>query len=94
MPMVALTRLYSSPKDAKPMMPDEETAKVRAVWKETYPGLEEVPVVIDSEAMIHYGGSATPSFVLIDREGVVRHYAATRMSEGELSRRIEELLAE
>lgn len=93
-PLIAVTRLYSTPADKKPMTPAEETAKVQAVWKESYPGLADVPVVIDDEAMIHYGGSATPTFALIDKRGIVRHYTATRMSEAELSRRVEELLGE
>jgi thiol-disulfide isomerase/thioredoxin len=91
-PMIALTRHYSDPSDKTPLTPAEETTKVAKVWAEAYPGLEAMPVVIDTDAMIHYGGSATPSFVLIDREGVVRHFTATRMSEAELSRRIDELL--
>ena len=93
-PMFAVTRLYSTPADKTPMTPAEETAKVQAVWKESYPGLADVPIVIDTDAMIRYGVSATPSFALIDKRGVVRHYTATRLSEAELSRRIEELLAE
>lgn len=40
------------------------------------------------------GASATPAFVLVDRRGIVRLYAPVRLSEGELSRRVEELLAE
>lgn len=93
-PMIAVTRLYSTPQDEKPMTPAEETAKVQAVWKESYAALADVPVVIDTDSMIRYGASATPSFALVDRRGVVRHYTATRLSEAELTRRIEELLAE
>ena len=93
-PMLAVTRLYSTPADEKPMTPAEETAKVQSVWKESYAALADVPVVIDHDAMIRYGASATPSFALVDRRGIVRHYTATRLSEAELSRRIEELLAE
>lgn len=93
-PMLAVTRLYSTPADEKPMTPAEETAKVQSVWKESYAALADVPVVIDHDAMIRYGASATPSFALVDRGGIVRHYTATRLSEAELSRRIEELLAE
>ena len=92
--MVALTRLYSSPTDQKPMTPAEETEKVKKVWAETYPGLADVPVVIDTDTMVQYGGSATPSFALIDRKGVTRFYTATRLSEAELSARVEALLAE
>lgn len=89
---VAVTRLYSSPTDEKPMTPDEETAKVSAVWKEHYPGLATMPVVISTDAMVRYGASATPTFALLDRDGIVRLYTPTRLSEAELSRRIEELL--
>lgn len=49
---------------------------------------------IDNLGHIAYGASATPTFVLIDRKGVVRLYTPTRMSEEELARRIEGLLAE
>lgn len=72
----------------------EEKAQIEKVWKETYAALEGVPVVIDTETMIRYGVSATPTFALIDRKGLVRLYTATRLSEAELSRRIEEVLAE
>lgn len=92
--MAAVTRLYSSPTDEKPMTPAEETEKVRKVWAESYPGLADVPVAIDTDAMVRYGVSATPSFALVDRKGVVRVYTATRLSEAALSARIEELLAE
>lgn len=91
--MIAPTRYYGTvgEKDATPSAEKEQVAKV---WKESYPGLEEVPVVIDTETMVRYGASATPSFALIDRRGVVRFYTPTRLSEAELSRRIDELLAE
>ena len=92
--VVALTRLYSSPTDEKPMTPAEETEKVKKVWAELYPGLADVPVVIDTDAMVHYGASATPSFAFVDREGVIRMYTATRMSEAAMSAQIETLLAE
>ncbi|HEX6095791.1 MAG TPA: TlpA disulfide reductase family protein [Thermoanaerobaculia bacterium] len=92
--MAAVTRLYSSPTDEKPMTPAEETEKVRKVWAELYPGLADVPVVIDTEAMVRYGASATPSFAFVDKKGVVRSYSATRWSEAALSAQIEELLAE
>lgn len=92
--LVAVTRLYSTPTAEKPMMPTEEKAQVEKVWKESYKGLENVPIVIDTEAMVRYGASATPTFVVVDRKGVVRLYAPTRLSEAELSRQIEGVLAE
>lgn len=92
--MIAVTRLYSSPTDEKPMTPEEETAKVKKVWAELYPGLADVPVVIDTDTMVRYGGSATPSFAIVDRKGIVRSYVATRLSEAELSKQLDVLLAE
>jgi thiol-disulfide isomerase/thioredoxin len=92
--LIAATRLYSTPTDEKPMTPAEEKAKVAQVWSEFYKGLENVPIAIGTETMVRYGASATPTFALIDRKGVVRLYTATRLSEAELSRRIDALLAE
>ena len=90
----AATRLYSSPTDEKPMTPAEEKAQVEKVWKETYKGLENVPIAIGTDTMVGYGVPGTRRFALVDRRGVVRLYAPTRLSEAELSRRIEEVLAE
>jgi thiol-disulfide isomerase/thioredoxin len=89
--VVALTRYYGSV-DGEDASPAKEKEAVARVWRESYPGLGDVPVTIDSDAMIRYGASATPTFVLIDREGVVRMYAPTRLSEEELTRRIDEVL--
>jgi len=91
--LINVTRLYGGPKD-KPYTPEEERAQVNKVWSEVYPGLKDTPVIISTDAMVRYGVSATPTFVLIDRKGIVRLYAPTRLSEVELSRRIEEVLAE
>jgi thiol-disulfide isomerase/thioredoxin len=92
--IVAPTRYYGTGAQDKEVTPAEEKRHMGAVWAESYPGLESVPVVIDTETMVRYGVSATPTFVLVDRRGVVRLYAPTRLSEAELSRRIEAVLAE
>jgi thiol-disulfide isomerase/thioredoxin len=91
--LITATRLYGS-LDEKPATPEEETARIEKVWKELYAGLDGVPAVIDTETMVRYGVSATPTFVLVDRKGIVRLYTPTRLSEAELSRRIDEVLAE
>ena len=92
--VVAATRLYGPGDDGKPATPAEEKELVEKTWRESYPGLESVPVVLDTETMVTYGASATPTDVLVDRKGVVRLYAPTRLAESDLERRIEELLAE
>jgi thiol-disulfide isomerase/thioredoxin len=92
--VIAATRYYGTGEEDKEMPPAEEKRHMTKVWAESYAGLERVPVVIDTETMVRYGVSATPTFVLVDRRGLVRTYAPTRLSEAELSRRIDALLAE
>lgn len=92
--VVAATRLYGPGESGKPATPAEERSIVEKVWRESYPGLEAVPIAIDTDTMVRYGASATPTYVLIDRAGVVRFYTPTRVAESDLARRIEELLAE
>lgn len=92
--VVAATRLYGPGEDGKPATPAEEKELVEKTWRESYPGLESVPVVLDTETMVRYGASATPTYALLDRKGAVRLYAPTRLAESELARRIEKVLAE
>lgn len=92
--VIAPTRYYGTGAEGKTATPAEEKAHIEKVWKDSYAGLEGVPIPIDTDTMLRYGVSATPTFVLVDRKGVVRFYAPTRLSEAELSRRIEAVLAE
>jgi cytochrome c biogenesis protein CcmG/thiol:disulfide interchange protein DsbE len=91
--MITVTRMYGTIGD-KAATPEEEMVHTESIWKELYSGLEGVSAVIDTDTMVRYGASATPTFALVDRKGIVRLYSPTRLSEGELSRRIEELLGE
>ena len=92
--VVAPTRLFGTGDDDKPATPAEETAHIEKVWREHYGMLDGVSAPIDTETMVRYGVSSNPTLVLVDKAGLVRLYTPTRMSEAELSRRIEELLAE
>lgn len=92
--VVAPTRLYGTGKDDAEATPEGERARIAEVLAESYPGFETIPVPVSEAAMVRYGASATPTLVLIDRASRVRLYTPTRMSEAELARRIEELLAE
>lgn len=92
--LIAPTRLYGTGADGKTATPAEEKAHVEKIWAEGYADLAGVSIPIETEAMVRYGVSATPTFVLIDRKGIVRWYTPTRLSEAEMSRRIEEVLAE
>ncbi len=92
--VIAPTRYYGTGAENKPAAPAEEKAHMAKVWAEVYAGLEGVSIPIDTDTMVRYGVSSTPSYALIDRKGVVRFYSPTRLSEAELSRRIEAVLAE
>lgn len=91
--MIGVTRLYGGAHD-KPLTADEEHAQIAKTWKELFAGLDDVPIAVSTDTMVQYGVSATPTFALIDKKGVVRLYTPTRLSEEELSRRLDEVLAE
>lgn len=84
---LAPTRFYGTPEER-----GEEKAKIEKAWSETYGLADRVPVPISDAAMLRYGVSATPTFVFVDRRGIVRQYLPTRMSEERLSAEIEKLL--
>jgi len=81
---VAPTRYYTDDRGG-------EKAKIEKAWKETYALPEGVSAPISDEAMLRYGVSATPTFVFVDRKGVIRKYAPTRMTEARLAAAIEEV---
>jgi len=84
---IAPTRFYGSAGERA-----EEKGKIVKAWKETYALADSVPVPISDEAMLRYGVSATPTFVFVDRKGIVARYSPTRMTEERLSAAIEDLL--
>jgi thiol-disulfide isomerase/thioredoxin len=91
--VVAPTRRYGDvPKIDHPTA-EQEDQEIERVWKTSYAALEGAPHPVSDAAMLRYGVSSTPTLVLIDRQGIVRMYRPTRMTEAELSQRIEALLA-
>jgi thiol-disulfide isomerase/thioredoxin len=84
---IAPTRFYGAPSERP-----EEKKEIEKAWKEIYALPESVSVPISDEAMRRYGVSATPTFVFVDRKGVVVRYSPTRMTEERLSEAIGELL--
>jgi len=84
---VAPTRYYGKDGAGKA----EEKAKIEKAWNEIYRLPETVSAPISDEAMRRYGVSATPTFVFVDRKGVVRKYSPTRMTEARLAAAIEEI---
>lgn len=92
--VVAPTRYYGTGKDDKDVPQKEERAHIADVLATRYQGFAAIPVPIDESAMVRYGASATPTLALLDKKGIVRLYTPTRMSEAELERWIETLIAE
>lgn len=86
--VVTLTRYYD---------PDSvhvhERARLDSVWKAVYQAdLGALPMVISTASMERYGGSSTPTYVLVDRGGIVRRYTPTRLTEAELDRLLQPLV--
>lgn len=81
---VALTRWYSDEAGR-----ERERTVVDSTWTATYSGMGDTPVVVSEASMLEYGGSSTPTFVFVDRKGIVRGYTPTRLTEAEFDRAIE-----
>jgi hypothetical protein len=69
-----------------------EKARVERAWKDGYAPLTGGPVVLSTASMERYGGSSTPTFVFIGRDGTVRGYTPTRLTEAALDRAVAGIL--
>gem|GEM_PF-159460 len=83
---LAPTRLYET-KDS-----DAERKRIDEQWRTTYKGVKVNGIPVNEEAMLRYGVSATPTFVVIDKKGVVRFYSPTRLTEQRLAAEIDKVL--
>jgi len=92
--VIAPTRRYGDVPKVENPTAEQEDREIESVWKTSYAGLDGTPHPIGEAMMMRYGVSATPTLVLVDRQGIVRMYSPTRMTEAELARRIEALLPE
>ena len=80
----ALTRYYEKTAEKR----SAEKARVDSVWKADYAAVGTIPLALSTASMERYGGSSTPTFVFVDRQGVVRDYTPTRLTEAEFERRV------
>src|ERR1051326_2084226 len=85
--LVTLTRYYE-----EDSLRAHEKFEIDSVWKSVYADVGTVPMVISTESVERYGGSSTPTLVFLDRNGIVRRYTPTRLTEEELDRTIEMLM--
>lgn len=83
---LAPTRYYESKDTAA------EQKRIDEQWRTTYKAVSIAGVPVSEAAMLQYGVSATPTFAVIDRKGVVRFYSPTRLTEQRLAAEIEKVL--
>jgi cytochrome c biogenesis protein CcmG/thiol:disulfide interchange protein DsbE len=81
--VVPITRFASGADHA------HDKAKMDSVWTAEYGSLGKTAIVIGDAPAVAYGGSSTPTIVLIDRKGIVRRYTPTRLTERDLTSAIE-----
>jgi thiol-disulfide isomerase/thioredoxin len=86
--LVTLTRYYEDEAAARPA----EKARTDSTWTAAYGEVGRVPMVLSTASMERYGGSSTPTFVFVDRAGIVRGYTPTRLTEAELDRAVAAIL--
>ncbi|HKQ98091.1 MAG TPA: TlpA disulfide reductase family protein [Candidatus Polarisedimenticolia bacterium] len=86
--VVALSRYYEKTAEKRPA----EKARADSVWKADYSRIGPIPMVLSTASMERYGGSSTPTFVFVDRKGIVRDYTPTRLTELEFELRLASIL--
>jgi thiol-disulfide isomerase/thioredoxin len=69
-----------------------EKARVDSVWNADYKDVGPIPRVFSTASMERYGVSSTPTFVFVDRDGIVRRYTPTRLTEEEFDRTLTTLV--
>jgi thiol-disulfide isomerase/thioredoxin len=83
---LAPTRYYETKDTAA------EQKRIDEQWRTTYKAAPVAGVPVNEAAMIQYGVSATPTFAVIDKKGVVRFYSPTRLTEQRLAAEIDKVL--
>jgi len=91
--VLAPTRRYGDVPKIEHPTAEQEDQEIERVWNDSYAGLAGTQHPVSEAMMQAYGVTSTPTLVLIDRDGIVRMYRPNRMTEAELSRRIEPMLA-
>jgi len=85
--LVTLTRYFGEEAERA-----QEKARADSVWKDVYADVGTVPMVISTASMERYGGSSTPTYVFVDRAGVVRKYEPFRLTDEEFDARVTAIL--
>jgi len=86
------TALYGYTKRGEDATPAEELRYIEKVRDEVYTGLGDAWVPVNEKNLRLYGSSTVPTFVLVDRQGLVQLYHPDVMRYEELATKIEALL--
>lgn len=92
--VVAPTQRYGYVAGGNPAGQPDESRYIQQVWKQYYPALAAVPVPMDEVNLAGYGVSTTPTFVLVDRQGIVRLYHPGTMSYIDLAGQVARCLGD
>ena len=90
--LIGPTRYYGYVARGEVAQPAVEKAYIDVIRREYYTLLNKMPVPLSDANFVNYGAEATPTLVLLDRQGIVRWYHPGTATEQELSAHIEAVL--
>ena len=88
---IPLTEKFGYVAGGEDAPPEVEVRYIEQVRQQFYSGLIDAPALINEENFNRYGASTTPTFVLIDRNGLVKMYHPGGITYEELRPRVEAL---
>jgi thiol-disulfide isomerase/thioredoxin len=91
--VIGPTRLYGYATEGVDAKPADEIKHIEAVRQQYYGMIRNMAVPVSNEDAMGYGMDATPTLVLIDRQGKVALYHPGRMTREELEPYVKRLVA-
>jgi thiol-disulfide isomerase/thioredoxin len=88
---IAPTEKYGYVAGGEDALPQVEVPYIEQVRRQYYAGIIDAPPLVSEENFSRYGASTVPTFVLIDRAGIVRMYHPGGLTYEELRPRVEAL---
>lgn len=90
--VIAPTKRFGYTAEEEHAAPATETAFIQKVYDKLYAGIPGVQTPLDAGNFERFGASTIPTFVVVDRHGIVRLYHPGVMEEKDLRAAIEPLL--
>jgi len=90
--LIGPTRYYGYAARGEQARPEVEKPYIDVIRREYYTLLHKMPVPLSDVNFVNYGAEATPTVVLLDRQGIVRWYHPGNATEQELSTQIDAVL--